>query len=283
MNRLKNYLKERFSDRAFLVLSSIYVAFCLFSTVWWSVNYTKPSYILMSALFILFVPAIMIAERLIGMRCGAIFVFLVYFVASGSILGSPFNFYATIPFFDTVLHGVSGVLFAALGFTVAERFFGKNRGLGAFFGKLVFAFSFSLAIAVLWEIWELGCTLVLGMETMDDTLVDGFKSFFFGGRHGVVIFEEITETVIKYGDGESYVIEGGYLDIGLFDTLADMIICTIGSLIFAALALVGRAKLPVLNRLLIPEAIGGEGAPSASADCDLAESESEGTAYDNAE
>ena len=258
MKRLGNYLKERFSDKAFLVLSSIYVAFCLFSTVWWSINYTRPSYILMSALFILFVPAILIAERLIGMRCRAVFVFLVLFVATGSILGSPFNFYGMIPFFDTILHGTSGVLFAALGYTLAERFFGKDGGLGKFVGKLFFAVSFSLAIAVLWEIWELGCTLILGMETMDDTLVDSFKTFFFDGRHNVVILEGITETIVNYGNGETLVIEGGYLDIGLFDTLADMIICTVGALLFVVLAVVGRAKLPALNKLLIPEAVGAK-------------------------
>ena len=283
MDRLKNYLKERFSDRAFLVLTVIYAAFCLFSTVWWSINFNRMSYILMSALFILFVPAILIAERLIGMRCRAIFVFLVYFVASGAVLGSPFNFYAMIPFFDTILHGTSGVLFAALGFTIAERFFGKGGSLGAFVGKLVMAVSFSLAIAVLWEIWELGCTLILGMETMDDTLVDGFKTFFFGGRHGVVIFEGITETVINYGNGESYVIEGGYLDIGLFDTLADMIICTVGALLFAILAVIGRAKLPILNQLMIPEAVGGKEVSSTSADRDSADDESKGIAQDSAE
>ena len=212
----------------------------------------------MSAAFILFVPAIMIAERLIGMRCRAVFVFLVLFVAAGSILGSPFNFYAIIPFFDTILHGTSGVLFAALGYTLAERFFGKEGGIGAFVGKLFFAVSFSLAVAVLWEIWELGCTLILGMETMDDTLIDGFKSFHFGGRHGAVILEGITETIVNYGNGETLVIEGGYLDIGLFDTLSDMIICTVGSIAFVVVAIIGRAKLPIINKLLIPEAVCGK-------------------------
>ena len=109
---------------------------------------------------------------------------------------------------------------------------------------------------MLWEIWELGCTVILGMETMDDTLVDGFKTFHFFGRHDPVIFEGITETIVNYGNGDSYVIEGGYLDIGLFDTLADMIICTVGAIVFVLLAVIGRVKLPALNRLMIPEAVG---------------------------
>ena len=249
------YIRDRFSDRTFLILSLIYIAFCLFSTVWWIINF-KASYLAMSALFLLFVPAVPIAEYLIGMRCGAAFTTMVYIIAAGSVLGSPFAFYSMLPHFDTFLHGLSGVLFAALGFTLAERFFGRASTARRFAGSLCFALCFSLAIAVVWEIHEYMCTIVLGMETMDDTIVDGFKSFLLGGgRANPVILDGIYETVIYYGEGESFVIEGGYLDIGIIDTISDMIICTVGSVVFAILAVIGYSKIPALNASMIPVAV----------------------------
>ncbi len=252
---LLSHMRSKLSDRAFVVISAFYLAFCLFSSVWWTVNF-KASYLAMSVLFILFVPAVPIAEYLIGMRCGAAFVTLVYVIAGGSILGSPFAFYSIFPHFDTLLHGLSGVLFAALGFALAERFFGRAEGARKFAGAVVFALCFSLGIAVVWEIHEYMCTIVLGMETMDDTLIDGFKSFVLGGgRPNPVILDGIYETVIYYGEGESYVIEGGYLDIGIIDTVMDMIICTIGAVAFAVVAVISHNKLPVINKSLIPEAV----------------------------
>ena len=249
------HIRAKLSDRAFIAISAVYVAFCLFSSVWWTVNF-KGSYLAMSALFILLVPAVPIAEYLIGMRCGAVFVTLVYTIAGGSILGSPFALYSILPHFDTLLHGLSGVLFAALGFTLAERFFGKAEGAKKFAGAVAFALCFSLGIAVVWEIHEYMCTIVLGMETMDDTLIDGFKSFVLGGgRHNPVILDGIYETVIYYGEGERYVIEGGYLDIGIIDTVMDMIICTVGALVFAIIAVISHNKLPIINKSLIPEAV----------------------------
>lgn len=254
MKKVLDYVRERYRDRAFLVISIIYAAFCIFSTVWWSVNF-KASYLLMSALFILFIPAIIIAEWLIGMRCHSGFVILVLIVASGSILGSPFGLYSLIPHFDTFLHGTSGVLFACLGFTLAERFFGKADSRRKFAGSLIFAVAFSLAVAVLWEIHEYMCTIVLGMETMDDTIIHDFKSFVLGGsRLTPVILDGITKTIVEYGNGEVYIIEGGYLDIGLIDTVSDMIICTVGAALFALVSALTARKHPAVNRLFIPEA-----------------------------
>lgn len=242
---------KRLKEPAFLVISIIFVAFCLFSSVWWIVNF-RASYLAMSALFILFIPAICIAEYLIGMRMGVGLILLVLSVAAGGILGSPFNFYTLFPHFDTLLHGISGVIFAALGYMLAERLFGRINTRTRFVGAIVMALSFSLAIAVVWEIHEYNCTLLLGMETMDDTLVDYIKSFVLSGtRSEPTILEGITHTVIYYGEGKSFVIEGGYLDIGIIDTVSDMIICTVGAVVFSILAIIAR-RLPVLNKLLIP-------------------------------
>lgn len=260
LSGLMKHLRERLRDRAFVIISAVFIAFCLFSTVWWSINF-RASYLAMSALFILLVPLIAVVEYFVGMRCGAVFVACVLGIAAGSILGTPFDFYTALPHLDTFLHGLSGFVFACLGFTLVTRFFGEPRGARRFAGTVIFAVCFSLAIAVVWEIHEYMCTVFLDMEMMDDTYVFDIKSFVLGGsRAEPVIIDGITKTVIYYGNGESFVMDG-YLDLGLIDTLADMIICTVGAVIFAIISVIGHNKAPWLCRAIVPSVvsdIGGE-------------------------
>ena len=244
------YSKERLSDIPFLIISILYLGFCLFSSVRWMIGGIA-GHVILSSGFLLFIPAMLAVEYLFGMRFGPIFMVAALSIAVGAILGSPFGMYSALPMFDDILHTLSGFVFAALGLSLAEFFFGRARGGRKFAGSLVFAAAFSLGLAVLWELWEFGGMLLLGMETADDTLIDGFTSFFFTSRSEAVVLDGITKTVIYYGDGLSLTVDG-YLDIGYFDTLNDMIVCTIGTVAFTAFALVGRLKLPWLERALVP-------------------------------
>lgn len=254
MEKIKfgDYLRERLTHRAFVCINAVYLLFCLVSSVFWCVDFQARN-LLMSLAFALFVPLIFVAEYTVNIRLGDLFVASVLALAAGSILGSCFNVYTTVPFFDTVLHGMSGIIFAALGFALAEKFFGKADGKRKFYGCLTFAFCFSLAIAVLWEIFEYGCTAAFGFDMMEDTIVTRINSYLLSGNHTETVeLDGIIKTVIYYGEGKTYTIDG-YLDIGLIDTLTDMIICTVGTSVFAVLSAVSRIKCPKINELLIPQ------------------------------
>ena len=148
------------------------------------------------------------------------------------------------------MHTISGFVFAALGFAVVEFFFGRAERGKKTVGALMLAMLFSLGIAVLWELWEFSGMMLLGMETADDTIVNGFTTFAFTGRAEPIVVENVIKTVIYYGEGQSLTVDG-YLDIGYFDTLKDLIVCTLGSLVFVLLYSVS-AKAPRLRLALVP-------------------------------
>lgn len=250
----KNYFKERLKNKVFVIIICIYILICLSSAIYFCVNWQARNFF-MSLGFTLFAPLIFIVEYLIDIRCGELFTAAVLFMAFGSILGSCYNVYTTIPFFDTFLHGLSGVLFGCLGFGLAERFFGKAEDKKSFFGCLFFAVCFSLAIAVIWEIFEYACNVMFGFDMEEDSFVYKISSYLLAGSHTETVeIDGITKTVIYYGDGLEYVIDG-YLDLGLIDTLTDMIICLVGTLAFGIIAIISYFKFPKINAVLIPQTV----------------------------
>lgn len=249
---LKKYFLARIKDKKFLVILVAYLLFCLFSATYWCIDFQIRN-ILMSIVFMGFAPLFFIVEHLIKFRCGELFTIGVLGIAFGAILGTCFNLYTIIPFFDTILHELSGILFGCLGFTLAEKFFGKASTTRKFFGCLIFAVCFSLAIAVIWEIFEYGCTVLFGLDMMEDAYVTNINSYLLAGSHSETVeIEGIVQTIIHYGNGQSYIING-YLDLGLIDTLADMMICTIGAILFMGISVISFFKFPKVNKMLIPQ------------------------------
>lgn len=77
--------------------------------------------------------------------------------------------------------------------------------------------------------FEYAAYAFFGIDMQEDMLIDGFSSYFLMGTHNATeVIDGITQTVIYYADGTK-VILGGYLDVGLFDTLNDMLVCLMGA------------------------------------------------------
>lgn len=236
--KFKEYFKERIKHKFFVSALAVYVLFCLASALYFGITNQLQS-ALLSVGYIAIAFLFFICEYLIGFHCGNLFTVLILLLAAGGLSGACYNLYTIIPFFDTVLHGLSGVLFAWLGFIFANKFFGEEESKKSFFGKVVFAFCFSLSIAVLWEIFEYTCTELFGFDMMEDTYIYDISSYLLAGSHSETVdINGIVKTVIYYGNGQMYILDG-YLDIGLIDTLTDMIICTIGATLFVVGAICG--------------------------------------------
>ena len=73
-----------------------------------------------------------------------------------------------------------------------------------------------------------------------------------GTHNATEVIDGITQTVIYYADGTK-VILGGYLDVGLFDTLNDMLVCLMGGVVYIAALLIDHKLGGRLRRLLVPE------------------------------
>ena len=190
--------------------------------------------LLVLALF--FVPSIL--EETLKIRIPALFEGIIYcFIFAAEILGELAHFYTQIPIWDTMLHTLNGFLFAAVGFSTVELLnrTNKNVNLSPLYLTMV-AFCFSMTIGVLWEFFECGADLFLGQDMQKDFIVDHFQSVTLDPNHSqeVIHVTDITGTVIQTASGETFNIDGGYLDIGILDTMKDLLVNFIGAVVFCS-------------------------------------------------
>lgn len=158
----------------------------------------------------------------------------VLFVFCANILGEIAEFYTRFPFWDDMLHYVSGFIFAAFGFSLVD-ILNRNRNvefhLSPIFMSLM-ALCFSVTVGVVWEFFELSVDVLLHMDMQKDTVVtDIFSAYLNESGQTPFPIEGITETVIRTEDGAVYTVKG-YLDIGLLDTMKDLFVDFAGAFLF---------------------------------------------------
>ena len=157
------------------------------------------------------------------------------FIFSANILGELAHFYSHIPIWDTMLHTLNGFLFAAVGFSTVDLLNrnSKKVKLSPLYLTLV-AFCVSMTIGVLWEFFECGMDLFFGKDMQKDFIVDTIRSCKLDPTNNQKVFEvkDIVNTTITTRSGKAVTVEGGYLDIGLLDTMKDMFVNFIGAVVF---------------------------------------------------
>ena len=163
-----------------------------------------------------------------------------FFIFAAEILGEINNFYGIIPYWDTILHTINGFLAAAVGFSLIDLLNknSKNVNLSPFYLCLV-AFCFSMTIGVLWEFFEYGSDKFFDLDMQKDTVVKKISSVTLNpsGKNKAIVVSSIGKTVIY--DENGYILEtidGGYLDIGLNDTMKDLLVNFIGAVVFCSFA-----------------------------------------------
>ena len=165
------------------------------------------------------------------------------FIFSAEILGEINNFYGIIPHWDTCLHTINGFLATAVGFSLVDLLNknSKDINLSPFYLCLV-AFCFSMTIGILWEFFEYGGDKLMKFDMQKDTLITNISSVYLNpdNENKPVVVDNIGKTEIFDKDGKLlYVIDGGYLDIGLNDTMKDLFVNFIGALVFSFFAYIG--------------------------------------------
>ena len=172
-------------------------------------------------------------------------IFILLFIYSAEILGEINEFYILIPHWDTILHTLNGFLCAAVGFSTIDilnqkEFF--HATMSPLFVALV-AFCFSMTIGVMWEFFEFGADQILRYDMQKDVIVDSISTVKLDpdGKNKAVIINDIEKTIIqskdKDGNIKETVINGGYLDLGVDDTMQDLIVNFIGAVVFSILGL----------------------------------------------
>ena len=165
-------------------------------------------------------------------------VIVLLFIFSAEILGEIQEFYILIPGWDTVLHTLNGFLCAAIGFSIVNILNGDKHTsmhLSPFY-MAVTAFCFSMTIGVLWEFFEWGMDNVVGLDMQKDTVLTGFNTVMLDpqGRNVAYHVRNVTDTILVFADGSTMSMGlGGYLDIGLMDTMKDLLVNLIGAVVFS--------------------------------------------------
>ena len=171
----------------------------------------------------------------------ALEIIVLLFIFAAEILGEISSFYVRVPHWDTMLHTVNGFLFAAIGFAMVDVLNRSSRvkfNLSPFY-LAVMAFCFSMTVGVLWEFFEFGMDMLIHFDMQKDTIVNSVTSVTFDttASNNTVTFKDIIDTVIITSDGSQYAFSdygvNGYVDIGIIDTMKDLIVNFIGAVVFS--------------------------------------------------
>ena len=166
-------------------------------------------------------------------------IIILLFIFSAEILGEIQNFYGIFPFWDTMLHTINGFLAAAVGFSLINLL-NKNSekfNLSPVYLCLV-AFCFSMTIGVLLEFFEFASDKVLSIDMQKDRVVDKISSVELDPEknNNPIVIKDIGYTIIYNNEGKELAkISNGYLDIGINDTMKDLIVNFIGAVVFSSL------------------------------------------------
>ena len=159
--------------------------------------------------------------------------------AIGPMLGHCWYFYYTISWWDKLLHICGGVMFAIFGAFVFDRLVeGRQKPVA----DAIFALCFSIAIAAIWEFAEFGADRFLGMDMQDDTLVTHITSYLLGESIGVTGSIENIQSVAVNG-----IDLPGYIDLGLIDSMLDMMLESLGALVTCVLLWMDKGKHPLIQ------------------------------------
>lgn len=186
-------------------------------------------------LFLLFAP--MLIERIF--KCKLVLPLYIYtlFYAIGPMLGQTYNLYYLTNWWDKLLHISGGVLFAVCGVYICKKLLKTHHN--QLILTAVFALCFSMAISMAWEFVEFSADMLLNTDMQDDTIVSKINSYSFGKAIGEVGRLDNVHSVTINGKALPF---EGYLDIGLIDTMADMILETLGAVVLVLVYIVDKGK-----------------------------------------
>lgn len=164
-------------------------------------------------------------------------IIIMLFIFAAEILGEIRAFYTTYQGWDTMLHTLNGFLCAAIGFSLVDMLNREERfslELSPVFMAIV-AFCFSMTIGVLWEFFEYTMDVFFLLDMQKDTVLSQISTVMLdptGGNQPIMI-RDITEVIVVAGGEEIALGLGGYLDVGLWDTMKDLFVNLIGAVVFS--------------------------------------------------
>lgn len=221
--------EHKSSFRVFIVLRALIVLMLVLQI--FNKNYENV-FLCVLTLILLMMPSFIQVNLKIELPTGLEIIILL-FIFAAEILGEIQAYYIIFPGWDTLLHTINGFLMAAIGFALVDILNRNERfsiQLSPVFVAIV-AFCFSMTIGVIWEFFEFGMDQIFRLDMQKDTIINSISSVMLdpaGGNHPTIV-NDITSAAVNGKD----LGLGGYLDIGLIDTMKDLIVNFIGAVVFS--------------------------------------------------
>ena len=160
-------------------------------------------------------------------------IIILIFIFAAEILGELGCYFIHYPSWDTMLHTTSGFLCAAIGFSLVNLL-NKNNRISLSLSPLymaIAAFCFSMTIGVLWEFIEFSADRLFLLDMQKDTVITTISSVTLDATNSntPIVIRNINDVAVN---GQSLGL-GGYLDIGLYDTMEDLFVNFIGAVVFS--------------------------------------------------
>ena len=162
-------------------------------------------------------------------------IIILLFIFAAEILGELQCYFVEYPHWDTMLHTTSGFLAAAVGFSLIDLL---NRDTKIKFELsplyvAAAAFCFAMTVGVLWEFVEFAADRIFLLDMQKDTVVHTISSVMLDetNRNIPIVVKDIQSATVNGVD----LGLGGYLDIGLYDTMEDLFVSFIGALTFSTI------------------------------------------------
>ena len=165
-------------------------------------------------------------------------IIILLFIFAAEILGEIQSYYTTFRGWDTILHTLNGFLCAAIGFALVDMLNRTERfslSLSPAFMAIV-AFCFSMTIGVLWEFFECAMDQFFLLDMQKDAVIHSISSVMLDptGGNTPTIIRDIADVIVVTGSGEEISLGlGGYLDVGILDTMKDLFVNFIGAVVFS--------------------------------------------------
>ncbi len=162
-------------------------------------------------------------------------IIIICFIFAAEILGEVQEYYVLFDRWDDILHTLNGFLAAAIGFAMIDilnRHERVSMNLSPAFVAMV-AFCFSMTIGVLWEFFEWSMDLFFGKDMQKDTWMAAFNSVALNPEGAnIPVHVDIEQVTVN---GQNW---DKYLDVGLYDTMHDLLVNFIGAVVFSVFGLI---------------------------------------------
>ena len=209
------------------------------------------------SLFLMILPSI-VSRKLKVVLPSTLEIIILLFIFAAEILGEINSFYMRVPHWDTMLHTINGFLCAAIGFCLVDMMNREERfsfKLSPLYLAIV-SFCFSMTVGVIWEFFEFGADQLMGLDMQKDAVIHAIDSVMLDPTrtNTVIHVRDIVETIVVHSDGTQEALNiGGYLDVGIIDTMKDLLVNFVGALVFSFIGFFyvkHKGKGKVANRFI---------------------------------